>query len=92
MSAAPAHGGLKRLTQNEVNLICARHDRLLSGVRKNDSNDWSRSYFSALMKAGQRRAARSPKSSPEMGQALERLQSSAKKNIPPSRLTANVVT
>ncbi|SFV32658.1 alpha,alpha-trehalose-phosphate synthase (UDP-forming) [Hyphomicrobium facile] len=69
-----------------------RHDRLLSGIRKNDSNDWSHSYFSALMKAGQRRFARSPKSPPEMGQALERLQSSAKKNIPPSRLTANVVT
>jgi len=69
-----------------------RHGHLVETVNKSDSHAWSRSYFAALLKAGQRRLGRSPKSSPEMGKALERLQSSAKKNNPASRVAANAVT
>ncbi len=84
--------GLRIALEMSLDERRARHARLFDIVRKSDSNDWSRSYFSALMKAGQRRLARAPKSSSEMGKALERLQSTAKKNNPPSRFAANVVT
>ncbi|MBS0233981.1 MAG: trehalose-6-phosphate synthase [Proteobacteria bacterium] len=70
----------------------ARQEKLVKIVRAKDSNEWSRSYFSALVKAGQRRLGRSFKSSPEMGRALERLQVAAKKNIRESQLTANAGT
>ena len=84
--------GLRIALEMPLEERSARHAQLLDIVRKSDSNAWSRSYFSALMKAGQRRLARAPKSSSEMGKALERLQSTAKKNNPPSRFAANVVT
>ncbi len=68
----------------------ARHEKLVRIVHESDSDAWSRSYFSALMKAGQRRFGRSGKSSPEMGRALERLQIAGKKNTTGNRLAANV--
>lgn len=70
---------------------CARHEKLLRNVRKSDSNAWSRSFFSELAKAGQRRAGRFSKSS-DMAKALERLQASVKKNSTHSRAAANVGT
>jgi trehalose 6-phosphate synthase len=70
----------------------ARYDTLMKTVRKHDANAWGRSYFNALVKAGQRRIGRSGKSTPAMGRALERLQSAGKKNNTDSRMTANVGT
>jgi trehalose 6-phosphate synthase len=67
----------------------ARHEKLVKIVRESDSDGWSRSYFSALIKAGQRRLGRSPISTPEMGRALDRLQVTAKKNTRDGHLTAN---
>lgn len=69
-----------------------RYQKLIKTVCKSDADAWGSSYFSALVKAGQRRTARSPKSPPEMGKALERLQRATKKNTTDSRLSANVGT
>lgn len=66
-----------------------RQQKLAKIVRETDSDAWSRSYFSALVQAGGRRIGRAPKSTPEMGRALERLNVAAKKNIRDSRSTAN---
>jgi trehalose 6-phosphate synthase len=84
--------GLRIAVEMTLDERRARHEKLLSVVRKSDSDAWSRSYFSALVKAGQRRVGRSAKSPPEMGRALERLQVAGKKNKTSSRLTANLGT
>lgn len=70
----------------------ARYGKLVKIVLKSDADAWGASYYAALLKAGQRRIGRSPKSSPEMGRALERLQRAAKKNTTDRRLSANVGT
>lgn len=70
----------------------ARHEKLFGVIRKSDSDAWSGGYFSALLKAGQRRLGRSPKSSPEMRRALERLRVAGKKNASGSRLAASAGT
>ena len=68
----------------------ARYEKLVSIVHESDSDAWSRSYFSALIKAGQRRLGRSSKSSAEMGRTLERLQVAVKKNTTGSQFAAKV--
>lgn len=70
----------------------ARHEKLVTIVRKYDSKAWGSSYFAALVKAGQRRFGRSPKSSADMGRALERLKGSVKNGTPKDRLGANAGT
>ena len=68
----------------------ARYEKLVSIVHESDSDAWSRSYFSALIKAGQRRLGRSSKSSAEMGRTLERLQVAVKKTPLVASLRAKV--
>jgi trehalose 6-phosphate synthase len=85
-----AHG-LKQALEMPIAERRARHEKLLKVVCKSDADAWGRSFFTALIKAGQRRIGRSPKSSPAMGRALEKLQGTVKKNTT-DRMTANVGT
>ena len=84
--------GLRLALEMPIDERRARHEKLLDVVLTSDSHHWSRSYFEALLKAGQRRVGRSTKSSPDVRKAFERLQVAVKKNATDSQLTANVGT
>jgi trehalose 6-phosphate synthase len=58
-------------------------------VRESDSAAWSSSYYSALVKAGDRRLGKTSQSSPKMNEALDRLKAAVKKNGAPSRRAAH---
>jgi trehalose 6-phosphate synthase len=68
----------------------ARHEKLARIVWESDSQAWSSSYYSALVKAGKRRLGRLSQSSQQMNEALDRLKAAVKKNRTSSRRAAHV--
>jgi len=72
--------GLRTALEMPAEERLARHEKLSSVVHESDSAAWSSSYYSALVKAGERRLGRTAQSSPRMNEALDRLKTAIKKN------------
>jgi trehalose 6-phosphate synthase len=70
--------GLRTALEMPLEERVARNQKLASIVLERDSEAWSTSYFSALVKAGRRRIGKSPPSA-RMSDAMKRLGAPAKK-------------
>jgi trehalose 6-phosphate synthase len=81
--------GLRTALEMPAEERLARHEKLATVVRESDSAAWSSSYYSALVKAGERRLSRTSQSTPKMNEALDRLKTAIKKNSASSRRAAH---
>ena len=79
--------GLRTALEMPADERLARHEKLAKVVRESDSAAWSSSYYSALVKAGDRRLGKTL--SPKMNEALDRLKAAIKKNSAASRHAAH---
>ena len=73
--------GLRTALEMPADERLARHEKLAKVVRESDSAAWSSSYYSALVKAGDRRLGKTLQSSPKMNEALDRLKAAIKKTV-----------
>jgi trehalose 6-phosphate synthase len=81
--------GLRTALEMPADERLARHEKLAKVVRESDSAAWSSSYYSALVKAGDRRLGKTLQSSPKMNEALDRLKAAIKENSAASRHAAH---
>ena len=81
--------GLRTALEMPADERLARHEKLAKVVRESDSAAWSSTYYSALVKAGDRRLGKTLQSSPKMNEALDRLKAAIKENSAASRHAAH---
>jgi trehalose 6-phosphate synthase len=79
--------GLRQALEMPIDERVARHEKLASIVRKPDAAAWSKTYFSALVKAGRRRTGKTQPSARVM-EAMKRLGAEPKKKAGPKKPVA----
>lgn len=79
--------GLRQALEMPIDERVARHEKLARIVRKPDAAAWSKTYFSALIKAGRRRIGKTQPSARVM-EAMKRLGAEPKKKAGPKKPVA----